>query len=56
MQDTLTKQEIQILLELVCNEQTEGVIKHSGFFTSQRYKDLESLKIKLRKNERKVIA
>ena len=53
MQDILTKQELQILLELICNEQTNGVIKRVGFFTSQRYKDLENLKIKIRKNERK---
>lgn len=49
MQDILTKQEIQILLELICSEQTEGVIKRTGFFASQRYKDLENLKIKIKK-------
>ena len=49
IQDILTQQELQVLLELICSEQTNGVIKRSGFFTSQRYKDLENLKIKIKK-------
>ena len=49
IQNILTQQELQVLLELICSEQTNGVIKRSGFFTSQRYKDLESLKIKIKK-------
>lgn len=49
--EQLTLSEIQFLLGLIVSEQATGIIKHSGFFASKMYQDLEALRIKLLKME-----
>lgn len=49
--EQLTLSEIQFLLGLITSEQATGLVKHSGFFASKLYQDLEVLRIKLLKME-----
>ena len=44
----LTKHERKLLIELICNEQTHMIIKDHTKYESDKYKDLETLKIKIK--------
>lgn len=44
----LSKQEKRIIIELICNEQTHMIIKDSSKYSSEKYKELEKLKIKIK--------
>lgn len=48
MKKELSANEIDLLLEIICEEQTNGVVKKAGYFLSKRYLDLEKLKMKLK--------
>lgn len=44
----LSKEEKKLLIELICNEQTHMIIKNHTKYESEKYKSLESLKIKIK--------
>lgn len=44
----LSKQEKKLLIEVICNEQTNMIIKDHSKYSSKRYKALEELKIKIK--------
>lgn len=44
----MNKKEKKILLELICNEQVHMIIKDNSKYESEKYKDLEELKIKIK--------
>lgn len=44
----LNKEEKRLLLELICNEQTRMIIKDNTKYKSEKYKELEKLKIKVK--------
>lgn len=46
--ETLTKEEKKILLELICNEQVHMIIKNHMKYNSDKYKKLEELKLKIK--------
>ena len=46
--DFLTKHNRKLLIELICNEQTHMIVKDHTKYESDRYKELEALKIKLK--------
>lgn len=43
-----TKEEETLLLELICNEQIDMIVKDCTKYKSKKYKDLEKLKIKIK--------
>lgn len=43
-----SKKEIKMLIELICNEQTHMIVKDHTKYESDKYKDLEALKIKIK--------
>lgn len=44
----LNKEEKRLLLELICNEQTRMIIKDNTKYKSEKYRELEKLKIKVK--------
>lgn len=46
--DIFTKEEKKILLELICNEQVHMIIKDNTRYSSDKYKNLEELKVKIK--------
>ena len=46
--DFLTKQNRKLLIELICNEQTHMIVKDHTKYESDRYKELEALKVKIK--------
>lgn len=44
----LTKDEKEIIIKLICNEQTHMIIKNSSQYKSDKYKKLEELKVKIK--------
>lgn len=46
--DAISKREKKILIELICNEQTRMIVDDHTQYDSARYKDLETLKIKIK--------
>lgn len=51
--NTLNKKDKKILLELICNEQIYIIVKDSNNYSSDKYKNLEELKIKIKDMEEK---
>ena len=45
---SLSKEEKKILIELICNEQTHMIIKDHTKYDSNKYKNLEALKVKIK--------
>lgn len=43
-----TKEEKKMIIELICNEQTHMIIKDSSKYSSDKYKKLEELKVKIK--------
>lgn len=46
--DAINKREKKMLIELICNEQTRMIVEDNTQYDSDRYKDLETLKIKIK--------
>lgn len=46
--DAISKREKKMLIELICNEQTRMIVEDHTQYGSDRYKDLETLKIKIK--------
>ena len=44
----IAKEEKKILIELICNEQTDMIIKDHTKYESEKYKKLEELKVKIK--------
>ena len=44
----MTENEKKILVELICNEQTHMIVKDHTSYDSDKYKELEALKIKIK--------
>jgi len=44
----VSKDEKKMLIELICNEQTHMIIKDHTKYDSEKYKKLESLKVKIK--------
>ena len=44
----MTEKEKDILIELICNEQTHMIRKDHTKYDTDEYKDLEALKIKIK--------
>ena len=48
MKTEFTKAERKLLIELICNEQTHMIIKDCNQYTSNKYQELERLKIRIK--------
>lgn len=48
MDNILDKNEKKLLIELICNEQTHMIVKDHTKYESEKYKDLEALKVKIK--------
>lgn len=46
--DAISKREKKMLIELICDEQTRMIVEDHTQYDSNRYKDLETLKIKIK--------
>lgn len=46
--ESLSKEEKKMLIELICNEQTHMIIKDHTKYDSNKYKSLETLKVKIK--------
>ena len=44
----MTENEKKLLVELICNEQTHMIVKDHTSYDSDKYKELEALKIKIK--------
>ena len=44
----MTENEKKLLVELICNEQTNMIVKDHTSYDSDKYKELEALKIKIK--------
>ena len=44
----LDKNEKKVIIELICNEQTHMIVKDHTRFDSDKYKELEELKVKIK--------
>ena len=44
----MTENEKKLLIELICNEQTHMIIKDHTSYDTDKYKELEALKIKIK--------
>lgn len=44
----LDKKEKKVIIELICNEQTHMIVKDHTRFDSDKYKELEELKVKIK--------
>ena len=51
----LSKQEKKLLIEVICNEQTNMIIKDHSKYSSKRYKALEELKIKIKDSQEEMV-
>lgn len=45
---TLNKEEKKLLIEMICNEQTNMIVENSSQYESEKYKTLEELKVKIK--------
>lgn len=45
---TFNKEEKRLLIELICDEQTNMIVEDNSLYGSNRYKLLEELKIKIK--------
>lgn len=45
---TFSREEKKILIELICNEQTHMIVKDHTKYDSDKYKNLETLKVKIK--------
>lgn len=45
---SISKDEKKMLIELICNEQTHMIIKDHTKYDSEKYKKLETLKVKIK--------
>lgn len=48
MIEILNKEEKKMIIELICNEQTHMIIKDHTKYDSDKYKNLEALKVKIK--------
>ena len=48
LKDMLTKEEKEILVELICDKQNRMIIKDHRKYESKKYKNLEKLKVKIK--------
>ena len=48
MTEVFIKEEKKLLMELICNEQIHMIIKNHTRYDSDKYKQLEELKIKIK--------
>lgn len=46
--ELLTEENKQMLIELICNEQTHMIVKDNTKYSSDKYKKLEELKIRIK--------
>ena len=46
--DFLTKHNRKLLIELICNEQTHMIVKDHTRYDTDKYKELEALRIKIK--------
>ena len=46
--DAISKREKKMLIGLICDEQTRMIVEDHTQYDSDRYKDLETLKIKIK--------
>lgn len=44
----MTQHEKDLLIELICNEQTHMIIKDHTRYDTEKYRELEALKIKIK--------
>lgn len=44
----LSKNERKLLIELICNEQTHMIVKDHTKYESEKYRELEELKVKIK--------
>lgn len=44
----MNKEDKKMIIELICNEQTHMIIKDSSKYSSDKYKKLEELKVKIK--------
>ena len=44
----LTNHEKKLIIELICNEQTHMIVKDHTKYESEKYKELEALKVKVK--------
>lgn len=44
----LSHEEKRILIDLICHRQTRMIVKHPEIYTSDEYKKLEALKVKIK--------
>ena len=44
----MTENEKKLLVELICNEQTHMIVKDHTRYNTDKYKELEALKIKIK--------
>lgn len=44
----MNKEDKRILIELICNKQTNMIIKDNDCYKSDKYKRLEKLKVKIK--------
>ena len=44
----LNKEEKKLLIELICSEQTHMIVKDHTKYQSDKYKNLEKLKVKIK--------
>ena len=44
----MTENEKKLLVELICNEQTHMIIKDHTRYDTDKYKELEALKVKIK--------
>lgn len=44
----MTEREKNLIVELICNEQTHMIIKDHTRYDTEKYKELEALKIKIK--------
>lgn len=47
----MTRKEKRILIELLCKEQTEMIVKDCSLYSSEKYKKLEEMKVKIKDME-----
>lgn len=45
---SFSKEEKKIIIELICNEQTQMIVEDSSNYVSDRYKKLEEVKVKIK--------
>ena len=43
-----TKEQKELLLELICNKQIDMILKNNNNYMNEEYRDLEQLKVKIK--------